>query len=182
MAEIERDYKAGNTSSPTAGGRYTNNVPYPASRYRTYRSGNWIQMNVPSNWEEFSGQSDVTFAPQGAYGDQGITHGAMIGVTRSRGGSFDQATQEYVQGLVQSNSYLRQQSGFTRTSVGGRQAYATTLAGRSPVTGRNETVTVYTVPLRSGDLLYIAAVAPSDEAFRYNSAFRTMIGSVRLND
>ncbi len=183
MAEIERDYKAGNTTaSATANGRYTNSVPYPSTRYRVYRSGNWIQMNVPSNWEEFSGQNDVTFAPQGAYGNQGITHGAMIGLHRSRGGSFDEATQDYVQGLVQANNYLRQQGGFSRTNVGGRQAYVTTLGGRSPVTGRNETVTLYTVPMRSGDLLYLAAVAPSDEAFRYNSAFRSMVGSIRLND
>ena len=106
----------------------------------------------------------------------------MVGLAKTRGGSFDQATRDYVEGLVQSNSYLRQQGGFTRTTVAGRQSYMTTLSGRSPVTGRNETVTVYTVPMRSGDLLYIAAVAPSDDAYRYNSAFRTMIRSVRLND
>lgn len=182
MAEIEREHKAGQTTSPTASGRYTNSVQYPSTRYRTYQSGNWIRMNVPSNWQEFSGQSDVTFAPEGAYGNQGITHGAMIGLYRARGGSFDQATQDYLNGLIQANSYLRQQSGFSRTNVAGRQAYATMLAGRSPVTGRNETVTIYTIPMRSGDLLYIAAVAPSDEANRYNSAFRTMVSSVRLND
>ncbi|MDI1241359.1 MAG: M48 family metallopeptidase [bacterium] len=183
MAEIERDYKGGNTTArATANGRYTNSVPSPSTQYRIYRSGNWIQMNVPSNWEELSGQNDITFAPQGAYGDQGITHGAMIGLHRSPGGSFDRATQDYVEGLVQSNGYLRQQGGFSRTNVGGRQAYVTTLGGRSPVTGRNEIVTVYTVPLRSGDILYFAAVAPFDEAFRYDSAFRSMVGSIRLND
>jgi Zn-dependent protease with chaperone function len=182
MAEIEKDVKSGSTTSPTANGRYTNNVPYPSARTRAYQSGNWIRMNVPSNWEEFSGQSDVTFSPQGAYGNQGITHGAMVGLSRARGANFDQATQDYVDGLIQSNSYLRQQGGFTRATVSGRQSYMTTLTGRSPVTGRNETVTIYTVPLRSGDLLYIAAVVPSDESFRYNSAFRSMISSVRLND
>ena len=183
MAEIEKNQKAGgNTTSPTANGRYTNSVPMPSTRYRTYQSGSWMRMNVPSNWEEFAGQSDVTFAPEGAYGNQGITHGAMVGLSRSRGGSFDQATRDYIDGLVQSNSYLRQQGGFTRATIAGRQAYVTTLGGRSPVTGRNETVTVYTVPMRSGDLLYIAAVAPTDDAYRYNSAFRTMIGSVRLSD
>jgi Zn-dependent protease with chaperone function len=183
MAEIERDYKSGQTgSSPTASGRYSNNVPYPSTRYRTYQSGSWIRMNVPTNWQEFSGQSDITFAPEGAYGNQGITHGAMVGIYRARGGSFDQATQDYVNGIAQANPYLRQQSGFSRTTVGGRQAYVTTLIGRSPVTNRNETVTVYTLPMRSGDLLYVAAVAPTDDAFRYNSAFRTMVNSIRLND
>lgn len=183
MAEIERDYKAGQSgSSQTASGRYSNNVPYPSTRYRRYQSGNWIRMNVPSNWQEFSGQSDVTFAPQGAYGNQGITHGAMVGIYRARGGSFDQATQDYVSGILQANPYLRQQSGFSRTTVAGRQAYATVLSGRSPVTGRGESVTVYTLPMRSGDLLYIATVSSTDDAYRYNSAFRTMVNSIRLND
>lgn len=183
MSQIAQDYKSGQTSgSATAGGRYTNSVQYPSSRYTTYQSGNWIRMNVPSNWRQFEGQSDVTFAPEGAYGSEGITHGAMVGIYRSRGGSFDQATQDYVNGILQGNSYLRQQSGFSRTSVAGRTAYVTTLSGRSPVTGRGENVTVYTLPMRSGDLLYIAAVAPNEEAYRYDNAFRTMIRSVRLND
>ena len=106
----------------------------------------------------------------------------MVGIYQARGGSFDQATQDYVNGIVQANPYLRQQSGFSRTNVAGRQAYVTTLIGRSPVTNRNESVAVYTLPMRSGDLLYIAAVAPTDDAYRYNSAFRTMVNSVRLND
>jgi len=183
MSQIEQEYKSGQTSGrETAGGRYTNSVSYPSGRYTTYQSGNWIRMNVPSNWRQFEGQSDVTFAPEGAYGSQGITHGAMVGIYRSRGDSFDQATQEYVNTLLQGNSYLRQQSGYSRTSVAGRTAYATTLAGRSPVTGRNESVVIYTLPMRSGDLLYIATVAPTDEAYRYDGAFRTMIRSVSLND
>ena len=182
MAEIGQSSGGGRTTSQTAGGNYSTNVPYPAARYRVYQSGNWIQMNVPNNWREFAGQTDVTFAPEGGYGNQGITHGAMIGIHQSRGGSFAQASENYVSGLIQSNSYLRQQSGFSRASVAGRQSYVTTLFGRSPVTGRNETVTVYTVPMRSGDLLYVAGVAPADEAFRYDSAFRTMINSIRLGD
>jgi len=183
MAEIERDHKAGNTSnSPTANGRYTNTVPYPSASYRTYQNGNWIRINVPSNWQELSGQGDVTFAPEGAFGNQGITHGAMVGLHQSRGGTLAQATQDYISGIVQANAYLRQQGASSRATVSGRQSYVTTLTGRSPVTGRNETVTVYTVPMRSGDMLYIAAVAPSDDAYRYNSAFRTMVNSIRLND
>lgn len=182
MAEIERDQKAGQNTSATAGGNYSRQVPYPSGRYRTYQSGNWIRLNVPNNWREFEGQSEVTFAPEGAYGDQGITRGAMIGLYRSRGGTFAQASEDYINGILQANTYLRQQRGFTRATVAGRQGYATSLAGRSPVTGQNEVVTVYTVPMRSGDILYVAAVSPSAESFRYDSAFNTMIRSIRLND
>ena len=182
MAEIERSSGGAQNTSQTAGGNYSTSVPYPSASYRVYQSGNWIRMNVPDNWREFAGQGDLTFAPEGGYGNQGITHGVMVGISKSRGGTFAQGSEDYVNGVLQANSYLRQQNGFSQATIAGRQGYVTTLAGRSPVTGRNETVSVYTVPLRSGDVLYVAGVAPTEEAFRYQSAFRTMIGSIRLAD
>lgn len=184
MAEIEKSTQNGagqSGPSPTAGGRYSSRVPYPSTRYQTYNS-NGLTLNYPSNWREFSGQGSLMFAPEGAYGDQGITHGAMIGVFDSRNGSASRATEDYVRGVLQSNNYLRQSGSFTRRTVAGRQGYTTTLIGRSPVTDRNEVVTVYTVPLRNGNLLYIAAVMPEAESYRYNRTFQTMISSLRLND
>ncbi|MBC7900029.1 MAG: M48 family metalloprotease [Saprospiraceae bacterium] len=181
MAEIEQSYKngRGQGTNPAAGGRYTSRVPYPSTRVRTY-NGNGISLNVPSNWREFS-QGDLTFAPEGAYGDHGITHGALIGIYRSGGDSLAQGTENYVNGILQSNSYLRQRGGFVRTTVASRQGYTTQLTGRSPVTNQNELVTVYTAQLNSGDVLYIAAVVPENESYRYSSTFRNMINSIRLN-
>jgi hypothetical protein len=123
----------------------------------------------------------ILLAPEGAYGDQGITHGAMIGVVKANSG-FQQALQEYINSVLQANDYLRQTSGFTRTSIGGRSGYMTELSGRSPVTGRNELVTVYALQLRSGDLFYLDTVVPEDESYRYESAFRNMVSSIRIND
>lgn len=181
MADIERDLKSGSGRNPTAGGRYSAQVPFPSTRTSSYRGGP-VSLYYPSNWKIFEGQSGVIFAPEGAYGDQGITHGAMIGIYSSGGAGFQRATESYVNGILQSNSYLRQRSGYSGISISGRSGLVTDLEGRSPVTGRNESVTVYTVPLRNGDLLYIAAVSPSDELFRYNAAFRNLIASVRLTD
>jgi hypothetical protein len=182
MAEIERGYRgSGNSQSPTAGGRYSNNVQTPSTRTRVYTNGNFIQLNVPSNWQDFAGQDSIQFAPEGAYGDQGITHGALIGRSRANG-NLDNATQELVQTFLQGNSYLRQRTGFSQTTVAGRRGYTTVLSGRSPITGENEVVSIYTLPLRSGDMLYIAAVAPESESYRYNTAFRNMINSIRVND
>ncbi|HKX82710.1 MAG TPA: M48 family metallopeptidase [Pyrinomonadaceae bacterium] len=181
MAEIEQEYKrtGGTGQSPTAGGRYSTNVSGPSTRVRAYNAGNVISFNVPDNWREFSSGGDVQFAPEGAYGDQGITHGVMVG-TSSAGGGLQQATQDYVNAILEGNSYLRQRTGFSRTTVGGRQAYTTILAGRSPVTNRNEVVTVYTTQLRNGSLLYIDTVAPEEDSYQYNSAFRRLINSVRI--
>ncbi len=184
MAEIEQNAQRGRTTtqSPTSNGRYERTVQTPSSRMQTYSGGNWIRLNYPGNWQAMEDQGSVTFAPEGAYGNNGITHGAMIGISRARTNDLGQATEDYVNGLLQSNNYLRQQGGYSRGSIGNRQAYATVLAGRSPVTGENEIVTVYTTQLRSGDLFYVATVAPQNEASRYNSAFRNMINSIRLSD
>lgn len=181
MAEIERSgQRTGGAGNPTAGGRYTRNVQLPSRSYKTYRSGNWVSLNVPNNWREFSTSSQVTFAPEGAYGDNGITHGAMMGVEQGSGSLYSY-TQEYIQGLAQANSYLRQQGGLQRATLGGRTAYAGVLSGRSPVTGETEVVTVYVTQLRSGEMFWLATVAPQDETYSYNNAFRTMINSIRLS-
>ena len=189
MAEIEQASKNGQgqrqgqgqgTNNPMAGGQYSNRVANPSTRSRVYNGGG-ISLNVPDNWREFA-QSDLTFAPEGGYGDQGITHGVMIGIYRSQGSGLANSSQAFVSGMLQNNQYLTQQNNFSRTTVAGRQGYTTVLSGISPVTNRSETVTIYTAGLRSGDLLYIAAVSPEAESYRYNSVFRNMISSIRLSE
>ncbi len=106
----------------------------------------------------------------------------MVGVAQTNSRNLAQASEEYVNGVLQVNNYLQQNSNYTRTTLGGRQAYATVLAGRSPVTNRNEIATVYTTQLSNGSLLYIVTVTPENDSSSYNSAFRNMIRSVRLND
>lgn len=127
-------------------------------------------------------QSQVWFAPEGAYGNNGITHGALVGIVNTQNSNLTQATKEYVDGIVKANSYLRQQSNYQQTTISGRQAFYTTLSGRSPVTGETENATVYTTQLRNGQLLYVVAVAPANQSSSYNNAFRNMINSIRLSD
>ena len=181
MAEIQqRAQRTGGAGNPTSGGRYSRDVEFPSRSYRTYSSGNWVRVSVPNNWREFSTSSQVSFAPEGAYGDNGITHGAMMGVAQNNSGNLYNGARDYIDGLAQANTYLRQQGSLQRATVGGRTAYAGVLSGRSPVTGRTETVTVYVTQLQSGELFWIATVAPQDEAYNYDAAFRTMLNSVRL--
>ncbi len=194
MSEIESTAQnrqgqgQGQGQNPMANGRYSSRVEYPSARTRVFSSGNFIQMSVPDNWREFptqsSTESSVWFAPEGAYGEQGITHGAMIGMAQSRSNDLQQATQDYVNGLMQGegNNYLRQSTNYTRTTLGGRNAYATTLSGRSPLTNRNEVVNVVTTQLRNSSLFYVIAVSPENESANYNNAFSNMLRSIRLND
>ena len=187
MSEIQRDYQrtgGGSQSqgqSPIANGNYSRTVDSPSNRMRVY-SNSAMSVNIPSNWQDFNTSGQVWFAPEGAYGSEGITHGAMIGAARTNSSSLSQATREYINELLQANTYLQQVGGPQRATVAGRTGIATVLAGRSSVTGRTEVVTVYTAQLRSGGLFFVATVSPEQESHRYDSVFRNLVSSIQLND
>ena len=186
MAEIQRDYqrtggRSSQTQSPIQNGNYSRSVSAPSTRSRVY-SNSAMSMNIPSNWQDFNTSGQVWFAPDGAYGNEGITHGAMVGAARSGSTNLSQATSQYINELLQANTYLRQDGSPRRTTVAGRTGFATVLSGRSSVTGRTEVVTVYTAQLRSGDLFFVATVSPEQEAYRYEPVFRNMVSSIQLND
>jgi beta-barrel assembly-enhancing protease len=174
--------QGGQQNETMSNGRYSSRVQLPSSQSRVFNGGG-IQLNVPSNWQQISqSQTEIWFAPDGAYGNQGITHGALLGFSQSRSNSLDQGTQDYVEGILQGNNYLQQTSDYSRVNIGGRQGYATVLSGRSPVTNQNETTTVYTTQLRNGNLFYVVTVSPSAQSGNYNNAFRRMLGSLRINE
>jgi Zn-dependent protease with chaperone function len=183
MAQIDRGGNGGyggTTGNGTASGRYSNNVEFPSSRMRQYNLGNSVSLNIPSNWGQYSGQSDVTFAPEGAYGSQGITHGVMVGVSESQYRDLRSATDAFVRALLQNNSYLRQESGARNAYVGSSSGYSNSLSGRSNITGRDEDVTVYTAQMRDGRIFYLIAVAPGAESYQYANAFRNILDSIRF--
>jgi hypothetical protein len=182
MAQIEQEAKGKQGQSQTSGGRYEESVSLPSARMRSYSGGNWISLNVPDNWKDFPSQTSIQFAPLGAYGDQGITHGVMIGITKGHGATLQQESEEYVSGVLQGNDYLRQQSNYSNTRVSSRYALSTVLAGTSPVTGRTEVVTIYTTLLRNGDVFSFITVVPQNEESRYRTTFNSMLSSIRLKD
>lgn len=182
-AEIEKSGgQGGGTTSPTANGRYSRSVPAPSTRTKTYTASNTLSVNIPDNWQEFANGSDITFAPEGAYGADGITHGAMIGVVQSNNQNLRTATQTYINDLLQGNTYLRQSGGYSNANLDGRSALAAKLTGTSPITGQGEVVTVYTTQMSDGTLLYLATVAPNNAASSYSRAFQSLINSLQIND
>lgn len=185
MAEIEKGAQSGSQQpSPTANGRYTRNVPNPTSGRNYTNSG--LSVNIPSNWRDFAEQDQnsvqLTFSPDGAYGDQGITHGALVGVQRGNGGNLQQEFDNYVKGIMQSNNYLQARSNYSRTTLNNRSGLAIVLSGRSPINGRNEIATIYGTQTNNGSLFYVITVVPEDQANTYQSTFRNLIRSVRLSE
>jgi hypothetical protein len=56
------------------------------------------------------------------------------------------------------------------------------LSGRSPVTGLDERVTVYTRGLPDGHVVYALAISPSRDAPALERTFTAMVQSLRVND
>ena len=157
-------------------------VDYPSSRYRTYNGGSF-QIGVPDNWRELGSGNELTFAPEGAYGDvQGrliFTHGVMVGTARAQSRNLRQATDYFLESLSGGNPNLRS-GGYQRGSISGQNAYAVTCSNVSEATRSPETVVVYTTLLRNGDLLYLVAVSPQDEYRTYQQAFHGVLSSIRI--
>ena len=192
MAEIAKDYERGvrpnnsrqdvsgdGPSGAMSGGKYIPNVEYPATRTKQY-SNEAVRAQVPENWQEIPTESQVWFAPKGAYGDEGITHGVMIGAAQGTGANLNETTNTYLKQLLQSNAYLKQVGQQQKVTVSGMPGLATRFIGESPVTGKPEVVTIITSQLESGDLFYVAAVAPEAEMSKYNTVFRNLINSIQI--
>ena len=185
-SQIAQNGQTDVNANGSATGNYSRSIAAPSTRYRNYNA-NIVSLDVPDNFQQTSDSGGITFAPQGAFGAQGITHGALIGTVPAAANSranLAQATQSYISGLLQSegNNYLQQSGSSSRTTIDGRNALQTTLAGRSPITGQTELVNIYTVQTRDGGLLYIATVSPQADSSRYRGAFSQMLRSLQIND
>jgi Zn-dependent protease with chaperone function len=187
MQEIAQGGRtSGNSNSYPEGNISTGRVAYPSGRYRAYTEGQLFRVSVPDNWRELSGNNDVWFAPEGAYGSvQGtsvFTHGVNFGVAQAQSNNLQQATDAYIGQLVQGRRNMRQQGGYQRGTIDRHNALAITLSNANEATGQTEVVTVYTTLLRNGGLFYMIAVAPQDEYRNYQGAFTNILRSIQLND
>jgi hypothetical protein len=184
LAQIEQGGGAPGRNRYPEDARMESTVEPPSTRYRYYEANGLLRVLIPSNWREFGEGSSATFAPDGAFGNyQGesvFTHGAIVGVTRATSPQLREASNDYLSGILQANSYLRADRNYSATTLDGRQALRRRLTGTSNVTGRTEVVNLYTTMTDEGDLVYMIQVVPSDEARDYSRAFNDMTRSLRI--
>ncbi len=105
-------------------------LSYPSTRYQTYSEfGGAVRVSVPNNWRELASNDSVWFAPEGAYGQYQnqvvYTHGVNLGVAQTQSRGLQQATQEFLNSLLQGNSNMRQRTDWQRTTVAGRTGLTT---------------------------------------------------------
>ncbi|HEX8177995.1 MAG TPA: M48 family metalloprotease [Pyrinomonadaceae bacterium] len=159
----------------------------PAAELREYqaRDGSFA-FQYPANWDGLSAsdESNLIFAPKGAYGDlEGstvVTHGIFIGAVAPGANDLTQATEAFVQQQIAANPDFRVARRPERINFNGREGYVTVVGGPSPVTSTIEVDAIYTTATADGRLFYLIAIAPEDEYKNYQPAFERIINSLRL--
>ena len=66
--------------------------------------------------------------------------------------------------------------------MGNREGLEAILTNQSEVTGRSESVDVYTTRLADGSLFYAIGVAPRESFDEYHDVFDRIVRSLRLNE
>lgn len=171
--------------APVSVGTVGQPVPPPSSQYKTARGGRLFQVSVPANWTGVNSSSSVKFVPQnglGQYQGQSVfTHGVELGVARAASRDLGEATDAFVNAIVNSNPGMRVQTSPQLVRISQRSGLATQLVGRSAL-NQTERVGVYTTVLADGSLFYYLTVVPQDDLAAYDAAFQRIGSSIRLTD
>jgi beta-barrel assembly-enhancing protease len=186
MSEVASSNPKPNTGS---GSRYPDDarigggVAPPSTRYRTVESG-FFRISVPENWMQFGTDTSVTFAPEGAFGNQDgesvFTHGAIVGIVDVSSSDLQRASDQYISGILQGNNYLTAERRYQQTRLSGRNALARRLSGTSRITNQREIVDVYTTMVNERQLFYVVQVVPANAQRQYTRAFNDMLQSLRF--
>jgi Zn-dependent protease with chaperone function len=211
MSQISRGVAQGSGSpstSPATGPGAIGQIERPSTRFRTFRQRNdFFQIQYPENWgvaEPASGYGVTILPPGGAVrasnGQEVLVYGVVVnhydpfegsigGVSSNRRGpvsgntSLEQATNDLVNQIRESNPHLAVLPNSTRRqTIDQGRALSVILGGRSPVTGADERVTVFTRELPDGHALYALFVAPAQDYSALSQTFQSMVASLRVND
>jgi len=145
-----------------------------------------FNISYPDNWQASGDQnSDVTIAPQAAVSQGQVAYGVVIGGAQdSNAGSLDQATQDLVQNLQQSNPGLQASGNLQNIKINGIQGKSVNLIGSSPLQQNGQPLPerdwLVTVPRQQGGLLYMVFIAPQKEFSQLNPTYQKMLQSLQV--
>jgi hypothetical protein len=150
----------------------------------TEASGSGFSISYPSNWATASGQNSLTIAPKAGVGQNAIAYGVVIsGVQDPNANSLDQAAQDLIQNLQQSNPGMRQNGSIRSASVNGNQGREVDLSSASPIQQNGsplpERDRVVMVPASNGNFLYLIFIAPERDFGALEPTFEKMMESLR---
>ncbi len=154
----------------------------PSGQLREYQ-GPGFTISYPDNWQVNSDNSSVTIAPNGGTSGGNVAYGVIISAIRPANGSdINQATEDLIAGLIQSNSGMRRIGTTQDIRVNGIIGRSAELEGNSPIQGQKERDWVVTVPGQNGSIFYLVFVAPENEFGRLRPTFETMQRSLKTSN
>jgi Zn-dependent protease with chaperone function len=142
-----------------------------------------FQISYPDNWQVAGdANSAVTIAPSAGVAQNAIAYGVIINGVRPQSGrdSLDQATQDLLSSLQQSNPGLRVASNPQDIQLNGAPGKSVYLAGTSPLQGQRERDWLVTLQRRDNTVLYLVFIAPERDFGRLAPAFEQMLRSLRI--
>lgn len=161
--------------------------PPPSSALTSFQApDSSFAFQYPQNWDALvaGDEANMIFAPRGAYGERErsvfVTHGIFVGTLPAPAPDLEQANTAFIAQQINANPDFRVARAPQRTSLSGRQGFATVVAGPSTVTGVVEVDVIYTTALADGRLFYLITMAPEDEFENYRSAFEGILASLQL--
>jgi Peptidase family M48 len=171
-----------NGGSSAPGGK-----PEPPSTHFNNYQNDLLSLRYPDNWKANSSGSTFALLPEGGVvkgsnGQSALAYGIMFNSfqPQTNGGNItlEAATGQLTASLRKSNPDLRSLGESRRIQVGGLPAISGFYSNVSPggSTERDWLVTF----LRPEGVLFFICVAPENDFASYDSAFRTIIDSVRF--
>lgn len=187
-ASLKQTVASGGTTSEGGVPESISNVTFeqirPSSDF-TQARGHGFSISYPSNWATASGQTSLTIAPKAGVGQNAIAYGVVSSTVQDpNANSLDQAAQDLIQNLQQSNPGMRQNGSLRSTSVNGLQGRELDLSSTSPIQQNGsplpERDRLVLLPMANGNYLYLIFIAPERDFGALEPTFEKMLESLRL--
>ncbi len=175
-------------SAPANASPANDGKPEPPSAHLNRFENDVLELRYPDNWKSNTSGSTFALMPQGGVvqdnkGQSAMAYGVMFNEFQPRADNatrttIEEATDQLVTSLRQSNPNLREIGNRRRTQVDGTDALSAYFTNGSPV-GGNERDWLVTIERPEG-LLFFICVAPENDFDSYDAAFQNVISSVRF--
>jgi Zn-dependent protease with chaperone function len=173
----------------TAAGGSISAVSYrqvrPSGNFTPTQS-NMFAVSYPDNWQLYQDQSGngVTIAPPAGVAEGAVAYGVVINAANPNTSSLDQATQDLISSLEQSNPGLRAAGRPNPVRVNGIEGRSVDLTGQSPVEQDGKATPEHdwliVLPRPQGGMLYAVFIAPERDFSDLRPTYEHMLRSLHL--
>lgn len=182
--EILNRWRTGDFTNRRAGFRAV--LPH-SQNFAAYQADGF-SMKLPENWQALiRDDRQILAAPFGAFNQLqspiNYSHGiSAFSLPNPNGLSLNQLTDNFLRLTVEKDGYLKRGAAL-ETNLRGGQTLVNKLSGFSPVSLRDENITIYTLIIPSNNnLLIITTVTPPGESADYKDTFRRILGSLTFSE